>query len=478
MTYLAPQVAEHWEYLLERLTPAERAVLPFAYDIWLRPEQQVTLGPWRTRGTIAGRGFGKSHGYGAFMNGLALAGHGQTENGFGLCATNERVVHEVQVDALINTAPPWNRPEVSNGRLWWPNGARASFFTAEAPDSIRGRNVEVSWCTELVAWGRTTARRTWEEIELVTRVGLAKIVFDTTSQGRCPVILDRVSDHQSSPDRYLLIRGTSYDNVLLPQSYFDAIDKLYPNKQSRRYQEEILGRVFAEASGALWQEEWIEAGRREIAPALEIVVVALDPARSEREDADEFGLVIAGRAPDAHIYVLEDHSGHMSNRRAAELIVDRCEKDAAGLVWEANNTGQAVIELVQMVAEQRGLVLHPIPDGKPFPKRVLGRIYTRKVTTFRSKEARADAPAGLYADGRVHHVGNLSRLEEELTTWEPGDGKSPNRLDALVYAVSELADVGIYQRRAPAADAKAAAQASAIMRQAFERAAAQKRIGL
>lgn len=482
--YPAEHIARNWTEIYAQLSPIERAVFPYLARLWLRPDQWIELTKGlRVQGFIAGRAWGKTYTCAAFLNRLVALGYGRTGNGFGLCGPSEKVVHEVQVTALIETAVPWDVPVATKSRLVWPSGAQAMIYSAEAPEAMRGANLEVTWCTELVAWPRSSARRTWENLSLATRITLELMLYDTTSQGRKPVILDRKQENRERPDKYRLTTGTSFDNPCLGPGFFEAIDVQYPNKKARAYQEEILGMVFEEAGGALWKDEWIEAGRREIAPPLEQVIVALDPARSEEETADEFGLVVAGRAFDGEIYVLEDHSGHFTMRHAAEIIVSRCQRDAAGVVWEANNTGQSVIELVQMVAEQRGLVLHPIPDGKPFPKRMPGRIYTRKIVTFRSKEARADAPAELYAAGRVHHVGNLSRLEEELTTWEPGDDKtprtaSPNRLDALVYAVSELADVGIYRKTAPAADAKAAALASATMRQAFERAAAQKRIGL
>jgi phage terminase large subunit-like protein len=469
--YSAPLLAEHWAEVLAALTPAERVVLPHALQLWLRPEQQIDLGGWRVHGTIAGRGWGKTHGYASLINRLVA---GNVRN-VGLMGPTEKVTAEVQVQALIETAPPWQRPAFFKDHVAWPNGANALLFSAEAPEKTRGANLEVSWCTELVAWPRSTARAAWDNLALATRIGVELMCFDTTSKGRNPLVLARVEDSEADPARYPIQHGTTYDNPLLSPEFLRAVEAMYP-EGSRQFQEEVLGRVFREASLALWDQAWIDAGRREIAPApLDLVILALDPARSERADADEFGLVCAGRQG-REIYILEDHSGHLTAEHAANVIVDRCQLDAAGFVWETNNVGKAIRELISVIARQRGLVLYDVPAGKPFPRRQPGRIYVREVHTARSKESRADAPARLYADGRVHHVGDLSKLEEELTTWEPGEGKSPNRLDALVYVVAELGEVALDKVRSPTADAGGAARAQELLRAGLHRIGRGRRI--
>ena len=464
----ALHIARNWAAIYAQLTPAERAVLPYLQRLWLRPEQWIDLGAWRTFGLICGRGWGKSHAMASFYNRLALAGYGRTGNGFGLCAQNEDAVHAVQVRALVETAPPWNVPRFTRGAVEWPSGARAVVFSAEAPEAIRGWNLEATWCTELVAWNTSGARATWENLSLCTRVGLNVMTFDTTSKGRRQVILDRIADHNTNPGTYPLRWGSTYDNVALGAGFLADLDVQYPNKASRRYQEEVLGRVFEESGSALWQHAWIEDGRREVAPPLDEVIVALDPSRSDREGSDEFGLVIAGRARDGHIYVLEDHSGLMQWDQAVRVTLDRCQRDAVGFIWESNNSASsAVLGLLNVQAQARGLVLHTLPHGAPMPRRYPGRIYVREAHTDKSKEARADAPSALYAAGKVHHVGNLSKLEDELTSWEPGGGKSPNRLDALCYAVNELS--GADREKPRNASQTSAAEAAKVHAELRER---------
>ncbi len=339
-------------------------------------------------------------------------------------------------------------------------------FAAEAPDGPRGHNLELSWATELVAWPRSKALAAWDDLQLATRRGVEKMVWDTTSRGRQPVILNRFAEHRADPALYQIRTGTTFDNPLLSDA-FRAMILATCAPGSRRYAEEIMGQVFEEAGGALWQQGWIDDNRVSVEPSpLDIVVFALDPARSAREDADEFGLVCAGRSGSG-IYVLADHSGHLTNRFVAETIVDRCMRDASGFVWETNNVGLAVVELISEIARQRGLVLHQLVDDRPFPRRSPGKIYVRQIRADRTKEARADAPARLYADGRVHHVGDLPELEQELLTWEPdGRSKSPNRLDALVYAVAELGGVATYgsPRAAPRVEGAQAQAAQAELR--------------
>ena len=466
--YPARTVARHWEKLWADATPAERAVLPYIWGLWLRGDQEITDGPWRGTGFFAGRGFGKSHACATYLNRKVAQGHGRLGNGFALCAQNDRAVLDIQLKALVETALPWDVPRATSEHVKWPSGAEALIFSAESREAGRGPNLEITWCTEIVFWNRSNARAVWENFSLATRLGLNKMIFDSTSKGRCPIALDRVSDNAANPDMYRLYYGTTYDNPLLGAGFMADIEQKYPNKASRRYQEEILGQVFTEAGNALWQAEWIEDNRRDIAPTdPELVILALDPSRSLRDGSDEFGIVVAARGRDQEIYVLEDHSGRLGWDQVVRITLDRCLKDAAGFVWESNNAAStAVVHLLNVEAAARGMTLHILPKDARFPRRHPGRIYVREAHTDKSKEARADAPSALYAAGKVHHVGNLSQLEEELTTWEPGEGKSPNRLDALVYAVAELGGVATYGApRASAAEAAAVAHAQSLMRQ-------------
>lgn len=464
--YLAPWLAANWSELLGACTPVQRCVLVHTAGLWLRPEQVIVLGPWRVHGTIAGRGWGKTHGYAVFINEQVAFG-GVTR--VGLMGPTEKVVSEVQVRALIATAPPWNVPTAYLDHIEWPNGAVAFIYSAAAPEKARGQNLELSWCTELVAWGASTRRAAWRNMQLSTRIGIAKMLFDTTSSGRNALILDRLADHEREPETYPLVRGTTFDNPLLSEVFLDEIRQTYV-PDSRAYKEEILGHVFTEASTALWQQEWIDAHRREVVPSdPAITILAADPAMSENASADEMGLVLASRDHGGDIYVLDDLSGHLTLDAVGDLIVKHCLQGAAGVVIEGNNGGKGLVGVLNVICRTKGLSVSLIESDKPIPPRRSGVIYVRLTTATRSKEARAEAPARLYSQGRVHHVGLFDLLESELTTWEPdatdgGRAKSPNRLDALVYAVAELGGVAVYgpmRQRPTAAEAE---QAQTLLR--------------
>ena len=215
-------------------------------------------------------------------------------------------------------------------------------------------------------------------------------------------------------------RGSTYDNRQnLAPSFLRQIERRYEGTDTGR--QEIYAELLDEAEGALWRRDWI--ARAESAPALDRVVVAIDPAMSSRPNSDETGIVVAGvsNAGDyARGYVLADASARLSPdgwaRRAIALFdLHRADR----IIGERNNGGDLV-----------GATLKTAADGRSLPIRL--------VTASRGKFARAEPVAALYQQRRVTHVGSFPQLEDQLCAWEPGSPKSPDRMDALVWALSDL----------------------------------------
>lgn len=423
---------------LANLSDLDALLLAFDDDLWLRPEQRIPRGNWRSWGVISGRGWGKSFAIAHEVNRRVREGECHAP---ALMAQNEPRAQEIQVAMLISTAPPWFRPEAYQGGVRWPNGVHALVFTPEAPGRSRSGNFDLSWLCEIVDWQSAERQEAYYNIATATRVGRAQILWDTTSKGKNEVIQHLLAEHERDPSQHLLQRGTSFDNPMLSRKYLAAICAQYV-KGSRRYREEILGEVFAESAGALWQQNWIDENRVLLAPAhSEVTLIGLDPALSARSDADETGIVLASRDRAQDIHILADHSGRYSPEQWGSMIVDLCASGAAGVIVERNHAGDMPHSLIKVHAKERGLQVRLIAPDRFIPRRTPGVIYVKEVNATRSKESRASAPASLYQQGRVHHVGTYDELELELTTWEPGVSKSPNRLDALAYVVGELAEL-------------------------------------
>jgi len=370
-----------------------------------------------------------------------------------LIAPNEKRVQEVQSAFLIALSPPWFKGEPHGDGVRWPNGVTTETFTPLAPGRSRSGNFDACWATEIVDWQETSRWDAFQNILTATRIGQGLLLWDTTSKGRNPIIQYLLACNDQNPAANVIRRGCMFDNPLLSDSYFRREALLY-TKGSRRYREEVMGEVFTESAGALWQQAWIDDHRISITPTnMDVVIVAIDPSLSDGPDADEAGVCVAGRFGDGHIAVLRDLSGRQAPEKWAKAAVDRCRHDASGIVYERNHAGDTPRDLIKVHAEHVGLRVEVLTnDQQPFPRRTPGVIYVRSVTSRESKENRAEAPAALSSHGRIHHVGVLDGLETELLSWEPGS-KSPNRLDAYVWAVSELAGLRLNARHTdPAAD--------------------------
>lgn len=430
LAHLAPD-------FLDTCSDKELAILPYLYDVWLRPEQHIPRYGWRTYGQVAGRGFGKTFGFGVEINRRVQAGE---ISSMALMAPNEDRVGEVQVATLIETSPPWFRAETYHGSVRWPNGLVAEVFTPMAPGRPRSGNFDVSWLTELVDWNPPTRREAFDNITTATRTGPAQVLWDTTSKGLNEIISYLLERHKEDPLMNPIRRGTIFDNPQLSRVYLREECAKYTGQRAR---EELLGEVFFGTAGALWSLDVIEMLRRYTRPTeAEQRAIAVDPALSADPSADETGIVGGARGSDGHTYVEDDLSGHHTGEAWGLLVVDWClQHKASGAIVERNHLGDHARAPIVAAAKTRGVQTRLLPRGDALPRHMPGVIYIAEKVSHVSKMDRAHGAAAETAAGRVHHVGTFGNLELQLCTFD-GSGKSPNRFDAAAMVITELAGLG------------------------------------
>lgn len=293
--------------------------------------------------------------------------------------------------------------------LW--NGSRIRYLGAERPERLRGPNWHGGWADEVASWRYP---ETWDQLELSVRAshpGLpsARIIGTTTPK---PTALIKRLVKQAD----LLVRGSTYENAAnLDAAFVEKLERLYGGTRFGR--QELYGEVLQDIVGALFKAEWLVRSRWEEGQALR-VVVGVDPAGSHRPTSDETGIVTAALLPGDEFLVLSDRSGIYTPEQWAGIAGHEAAKWGAETVVAERNYGGDMVKSTLLAA------------------RVPARVKT--VTASRGKAVRADPVAALYEQGRVKHVEGLTLLEQQMVEWVPGVGDSPDRVDALVWALSEL----------------------------------------
>jgi predicted phage terminase large subunit-like protein len=294
----------------------------------------------------------------------------------------------------------------------WPNGSEALVIGTPFPRDVdrlkAGGNRDLDWWEEMAA--NTQLSAAWDQAALGLRRGEhPHSIASTTPRGtRDYRQLRRIAGVTRT-------HATLFDNPHNPQEWIDRMRARYENTRLGR--QELMGELLEDLEGALWTRAMME-NRAEKAPDLTRVVVAVDPAVTSGDSADDTGIVVVGRGVDDHAYVLADATCHLSPDQWAKRVVSVYRMhDADRVIAEVNNGG----ELVEAV-------LRTVDPGLPF----------KSIHASRGKRTRAEPVAALYEQGKVHHVGGFAELEDELCTWIPGEGDSPDRLDALAWAITEL----------------------------------------
>jgi predicted phage terminase large subunit-like protein len=297
----------------------------------------------------------------------------------------------------------------------------ATTYSADEPDRLRGPQHDAAWIDELAAWKYD--QQCWDMLMLGLRVGRhPRCVITTTPR---PTRLIKSLLAREGQD-VVVSRGSTFDNAAnLAPTFLSAILSRYEGTRLGR--QELYAELLEDTPGALWQLSWIDRDRASVAPELARIVVAIDPAVSTSEGSDETGIIVAGIGHDQHAYVLDDLSGrYRPDEWAARAIEAYHRHKADRIVAEINQGGEMVRQTLT------------VQDPK---------ISYRPVHASRGKVVRAEPVAALYEQKRVHHVGAFPQLEDQLTSFtsdfDRGRGGSPDRLDALVWALTELMLSGV-----------------------------------
>jgi len=364
---------------------------------------------------MAGRGFGKTRLGAEWLAAKAVRNPGVR------CAIVARTFSDTRnvcvegVSGILNilreydAIKDWNK---SNGILTLKNGSIIQTFSADTPDSLRGPQFHFAWTDELAAW---QYEDTWNQLQFGLRLGDHAQTVITTTPRPTKLIKDLVKRETT-----MVTRGSTFDNAEnLSQSALLEMQTRYAG--TRIGQQELYGAILDDNPGALWSRGLLESARVAEAPYLTRIVVGIDPAVTSGEDSDSTGIVVAGMSPDGHYYILADYTLKASPQVWAEKAVYAFELHKADrIIAETNNGGDLVVHLLQQVKNT---------------------IPVKKVTASRGKAVRAEPIAALSEQGKLHMVGYFTELEDELCEYEPGTStKSPDRMDAMVWAVTELSE--------------------------------------
>jgi phage terminase large subunit-like protein len=410
---LASLTPSQREAILNQLSDADALALLYDWRFLARPDQLPPDGDWRVWLILAGRGWGKTRTGAEWVRMQVESGSARRIALVGRTASDAR---EVMIDGesgLLSIAPPWNRPRfiASRRRLVWSNGAVATAYSGGKPDQLRGPQHDAAWVDELAAFRSDQA---WGNLMMGLRLGTNPRVVVTTTP-RPTRLIRMLADDPGT----VVTHGTTFDNAAhLAPSALAYLRRRYEG--TRFGEQELHARLLTDVAGALWRSAWFDRDgfRVSRAPELRRIVVAVDPAVSATRDSDETGIIAAGVGLDDHAYVLADASLRGSPDSWARAAVRLYDALAANqLIAEANNGGDLVRHTIATVDQ---------------------RVPVRLVHASRGKAVRAEPVAALYEQGRVHHLRVFGALEEQMLTWTPTSDESPDRIDALVWAIWAL----------------------------------------
>ena len=372
-----------------------------------RPNQVAPDGNWTTWLILAGRGFGKTRTGAEWVRERVESGLSKRIALIGKTPADVRDVMIEGESGLLNISPPYNMPtyEPSKRRLTWDNGAIAQTFSSYEPDQLRGSQFDTAWADEMASW--EYPEETWDNLMFALRLGEKPQVCVTTTPRPLQLLIN-LRDAKTT----VLTKGSSYENKKnLSDNFFEAILSKYKN--TRLGMQEIYAEILEESDNAMWKREWLDEGRlQEIPEELERVVVAIDPAVTSKKTSDETGIIVAGKDSEGKFYVLNDSSARYTPSAWSEkaiMLYNQYECDK--IIAEVNNGGQLVEHTLRTQSEN---------------------VPYKSVHASRGKRTRAEPIASLYEQGKVHHVGNLERLENQLCNWEANSGDpSPDRLPSI-----------------------------------------------
>jgi phage terminase large subunit-like protein len=395
--------------------------LPYEWEFWGRPEQHAPPGDWFIWLVLAGRGWGKTRTGAEWVIEQIKAGYERVN----LASRTSNDIRKTMIfgeSGIIAKAPPDLKPRyvVSLKELQWPDGRVSNCYSADEPDQARGANSEKVWADEVGAWPEDSNpdNNLWTHLKLGCRIGDRPQLLVTTTGKRRKVLRELLKDPAC-----VVTRGHTTDNrANLHATFIQQMLRDYDGTTLGA--QELGGDVLEDIDGALWRSEDIRHVRE--APCrLVRTVIGIDPAVTNNRRSDAVGIVVVGLGEDDRLYVLADLSDKMGPAEWADRALRAYKDFSVDLIVAETNRGGELIEHTLREAAQK--------DGW------LPRVRTHN--SQEDKSVRAEPVSVRYQKGRVLHVGEHRWLEHEMLEWDPAEtgGKSPNRIDALVFACTELA---------------------------------------
>lgn len=396
---------------LKGLSADEAEFLQRDWSFWARPEQLAPEGAWRIWLFLGGRGAGKTRAGAEWIIEGVRAGKMRRVALLGATYADVRDVMILGESGLLTLARGDGAVfEPSKRRLAWPDGAIAHVFTAEEPDGLRGHQFDGAWADEFCKWREPS--HALDMLLMGLRIGEDPRCAITTTPRNIAALKTLLAT-----EGIAVTRATTFDNAAnLAPAFLDHMRRHYAGTRLGR--QELGAELIEDNEFALWQRDWIDRRRVREVPPLRRVLVAVDPPVSQGEDADECGIVVAGISIEGEGYVLADRSLRgLSPLGWARRVASAYEEFSAdAIVAEANQGGAMVGEVIRQAAPLASI---------------------RLVHALRDKRTRAAPAAALYERGLVHHAGIFPELEDQLCQYD-GTGASPDRMDALVWALADL----------------------------------------
>ena len=433
-------LAGEWDKFVADTPEEQRPKLLYDWRLWRRPNQVAPSVRWRVWFVRAGRGWGKTRTGAEWVREQVYPGRGiRGARRIALIGQTSADVRDVMIEGesgLLACHPPHQRPtyEPSKRRVVWPNGAQAIMYSAEKPRQLRGPQHEVAWGDEPAEW--QYGEETFNNALLGLRLGdNPRIMLTGTPK---PVTWLRGVD---ADPRTAVTVGHTFDNTSNLADVFIE-DMIARYLDTRLGEQELAAGWVTDVEGALWQMAAIDAARldswdvkhpwRSLNEWLALagkpavadrrawsVIVAVDPPG----ETAECGIIVAtapvnGQAHKDHMVVLEDASIAGPPEVWGAAVASASKRWGGVKVYVEKNQGGDMVRST----------IHAADPG----------VAVEKITARESKQVRAEPVSVLYARELIHHVGNMGMLESQMTTWVPAEGRSPDRIDALVHAARKL----------------------------------------
>jgi phage terminase large subunit-like protein len=417
---------------IKSLTKSEQLELYKYPEFFLFDKQIIEPGNWRYKVLLCGRGFGKSTASSAWLYRKILEGH----TCLGVCVPTYGDLMQVMIPAIMKWSPPNDKPNYNQKErtLSYSNGAKIHCYSSEV--ELRGPNFSFLAADEIVKWCDGIPEKiqtAFDTLDFAVRIGDNPQILISTTPKPIPIIQNWVKLATEGDPLYSLTTGSIFDNLAISEKAKQSL--LAKHAGTRLGRQELFGELLTEVEGALFNQDNIDKYRittteflNNIKPNLERIVVAVDPSISDgSEGSDACGIVVAGLYKN-RIYIMEDLTLHAPPNKWAEVAVK---------AYKSFRADKMVVEI-----NQGGLMV----EGTI--RTVDSNVAIHKVHAKQSKMVRAEPVAALYQQGKVAHVGTYQQLEREMTTFTGSPKqKSPNRLDALVYAATNLLIERVYTNR-------------------------------